>query len=111
MRWCPGTARAAAWIWVALNAAYVLVAVQFMHRRILQGDKRLWHLEDVVLPVGCAVGAALLLTPFAPGDMTSRLRWVMFLACAAIVTATGAVVGARRIRAIARAFIRVGLGT
>ncbi len=40
----------AAVCWVALNVAYVLVAIQFMHQRILKGEKVRWYLEDLAPP-------------------------------------------------------------
>jgi hypothetical protein len=50
---------AAAWIWLCLNAGYVLVAVPLMHRRLLRGELGLWYLNDVLPPVLAAtvVGA------------------------------------------------------
>jgi O-antigen/teichoic acid export membrane protein len=103
-------ALAAAWIWVAVNAAYLLVAVQLMHRRILRGEKARWYLEDVGAPIACAVAPALLLWPFAPMDMTSRLQWVAVLVSSAIAASAGALAGAWRIRRSARALIRGVVG-
>lgn len=50
---------AAAWIWLCLNAGYVLVAVPLMHRRLLHGELWHWYLKDVLPPVLAAtvVGA------------------------------------------------------
>nr|WP_063573926.1 oligosaccharide flippase family protein [Luteibacter rhizovicinus] len=50
---------AAAWIWLCLNAGYVLVAVPLMHRRLLRGELGHWYLNDVLPPVLAAtvVGA------------------------------------------------------
>lgn len=51
---------AAAWIWLGLNAGYVLVAVPLMHRRLLRGELGHWYLKDILPPVLAAtvVGAA-----------------------------------------------------
>lgn len=50
----------AAWVWTGLNATYVLVAVQFMYRRILTGERWRWYGRDIFLPIGSAALAALL---------------------------------------------------
>ncbi len=52
-------AMAAAWIWLCLNAGYVLVAVPLMHRRLLRGELARWYVHDVIPPVLAAtvVGA------------------------------------------------------
>lgn len=49
---------AAAWIWVAINAAYVLVSIPIMHSRILKAEGRRWYGADVLAPVAGA-GAAV----------------------------------------------------
>lgn len=41
----------AAGIWVSINAFYVLVAVQFMYRRILTQEKWRWYGRDILLPL------------------------------------------------------------
>jgi O-antigen/teichoic acid export membrane protein len=49
----------AAWIWLALNASYVLVSIHFMHRRLLVGEKRRWYLDSVLKPL--IIGSILVL--------------------------------------------------
>lgn len=51
----------AAWIWVGVNAAYLLFAVPVMHSRMLQGEKWNWYLRDLLVPLiaGVGVSAAL----------------------------------------------------
>jgi O-antigen/teichoic acid export membrane protein len=83
-------ALAAGWIWVTLNLAYVVIAIQFMHRRILLGEKSEWYLADIAAPVGGAAIIALLLTPFAPSPAEHRLLWTVFLGVVGIVTLTTA---------------------
>lgn len=52
---------AAAWIWVAVNAAYLLVAVPVMHRNILGSEKWNWYLKDVLAPlIAGVIGASAL---------------------------------------------------
>lgn len=51
---------AAAWIWFALNAGYVLIAVPLMHRKLLPAELGRWYLHDILPPLVAAssVGAA-----------------------------------------------------
>jgi len=63
-------AEGAAWVWVSLNAGYLLVGVHFMYRRILTGEKWRWYGEDVLAPLaaGALVGIGLnLFWPALPG--------------------------------------------
>src|SRR2546428_14085260 len=45
----------AAAIWVVLNAGYVLITVQVMHRRLLRGGQRRGDGEDIGVPLPAAV--------------------------------------------------------
>jgi O-antigen/teichoic acid export membrane protein len=48
----------AAVIWCVLNAAYVLVSIQLMHRRLLPGEQWRWYTEDVGQPLLAALAVA-----------------------------------------------------
>lgn len=48
----------AAWVWVILNAGYILLTLYFMHRRLLPGELGRWYRIDVGAPL-LGVGAAL----------------------------------------------------
>ena len=95
-------APAAAWLWMALNAAYVLVAIHFMHRRILRGELRRWYVEDIVAPLGGGVLVTMLIAPFAPAAVAGRLLWAAYLAAVGAATAATALMlaGALRPRAL-----------
>ena len=41
----------AAWVWVILNAGYILFGVHFMFRKILGGEKSRWYIDDVIRPL------------------------------------------------------------
>jgi O-antigen/teichoic acid export membrane protein len=56
----------AAFIWVILNGGFVLVGIPLMHRRLLKGEQWRWYLEDVGLPLGVSLGAALFCWALAP---------------------------------------------
>ncbi|NOT13876.1 MAG: oligosaccharide flippase family protein [Methylococcaceae bacterium] len=41
----------AAWIWVALNASYVLIGIHFMYYRLIPDQKWRWYRESVARPL------------------------------------------------------------
>ena len=45
----------AAVVWIALNSGYVLISLQIMHRRLLEGEQWRWYFEDVGLPLVAAL--------------------------------------------------------
>jgi O-antigen/teichoic acid export membrane protein len=95
----------AAWIWVALNAGYVLIALQFMHVRLLRREKWAWYRDDVLLPMlgaGVVMAAASRLQPAAPAG---RLHWVAFLMMTGSLGMFAAVALAGRLRARALSLI------
>lgn len=55
----------AAWVWVTLNAGYILFDIYFMHRRLLRTEKWRWYRQDVATPLIAATATAWL------------CRWVM----------------------------------
>ena len=69
----------AAWIWVALNAGYVLIAIQFMHRRLIPHEKWRWFFADVLLPIGGAIGVMMLAKALQPASYQDRWHWFAFL--------------------------------
>jgi len=69
----------AAWIWVALNSGYVLIAVQFMHQRIIPNEKLRWYYADLLLPIGGSIGVMLFATAFQPESYHDRWHWFSFL--------------------------------
>lgn len=58
----------AAWIWVTLNAGYILFVIYFMHRRILRMEKWRWYRQDVGLPLAAATATAFLCRWAMPAD-------------------------------------------
>ena len=88
----------AAWIWVALNAGYVLISIHFMHRKLIQGEKWSWYLADVVLPIVGAIGVMLLARPFQPADYQDRLHWFAFLLITGGLALAASTILANRIR-------------
>lgn len=100
----------AAWIWVALNAGYVLISLQFMHVRLLRHEKWAWYFRDVLLPLSAAAAVSAVAWRMQPAGLNDRIRWVVFLlgtGCAAMLTALAA---AGRIRPRALAIMRTVFG-
>lgn len=90
-------AMGAAWIWAILNLAYLLIAVQFMYRRILCGEKLRWYVHDLLAPLGAAFTAALLLKLTLPVANTI-ISQILILAMASVVASTAAVLAASEVR-------------
>ncbi|MBT9099541.1 oligosaccharide flippase family protein [Methylovulum psychrotolerans] len=88
----------AAWIWVALNAGYFLVAIQLMHRRLIPKEKWHWYFADVFLPVVGAIGSTLLAQQLQPASYQNRWLWFAFLLVTGVFSLVAAALLANRIR-------------
>jgi len=69
----------AAWVWVVLNAGYIIIAVQVMHRRLLSNEKWKWYFLDVLLPLIGVVGIMFLARQFKPEIYQDRWHDFFFL--------------------------------
>jgi O-antigen/teichoic acid export membrane protein len=90
-------AEGAAWVWVSLNAGYVLLGIHFMFRRILVTEKWRWYLQDVLVPLLVAAAVAGILAanwPFGGSNFADMTLLVL----AAAVTLTSAVLSASALR-------------
>lgn len=86
----------AAWVWVAVNAGYVLFAIHFMHARLLQGEKAKWYALDLATPTvlaGVAVGISYFLHP-----SLGRVGEVVWVSITGVVAYTVAVLGSSEFR-------------
>jgi len=88
----------AAWLWAALNAGYVLFAIQLMHRRLIPHQKRRWYVADVLLPISGAVGVTLLAKQVQPLAYQDRWHWLAFLLLTGVLAAMGSAILASTIR-------------
>lgn len=88
----------AAWIWVALNAGYVFIAIHFMHRRLLPEVKWQWYQFDLVLPVVGSVATFFLLKYFTPENLSDRLSWLIYLITTGGVVTAVAILMADQLR-------------
>jgi len=78
----------AAWVWIGLNAGYIVLNVGLMHRRLLAAEKWRWYGRDVLLPTLGAAIAMLLAHEFKPSDTANRGVWLAYL-CVAYLAALG----------------------
>ncbi|MDO8969425.1 MAG: oligosaccharide flippase family protein, partial [Saprospiraceae bacterium] len=80
----------AAWIWVVINAGYVLFGVHFMYARLLPREKAAWYFRDLLAPTlsaAAVIGVSFFLHPSTFGRL-GDLIWVAgcgFVACIAAV--------------------------
>jgi len=88
----------AAWIWVALNAGYVVVGVQLMHRRVMQSEKWRWYLSDVLLPVSGSIAVLLAAKALQPTQYQNRMVWMIYLLLAGLTALTMTVALADQVR-------------
>jgi O-antigen/teichoic acid export membrane protein len=65
----------AAWIWVILNAGYVLLAAHFLYRRLLSTEKWYWYVFDVIFPFLGASSIATIFWLMQPAPMLKIAGW------------------------------------
>lgn len=82
-------AEGAAWVWVSLNAGYVLIGIHFMYRRILTQQKWQWYTRDVLAPIAMGLAAALAVKTLAPASV-GNIEQLAVLTLASVVTFTAA---------------------
>lgn len=77
----------AAFVWLVVNAGYVMIGAPIMFGRVLPGERRTWFLRAVLLPSLVAL-ATLWLLRMAIGPLVdySRVQLFAFIAAAGIVT-------------------------
>jgi O-antigen/teichoic acid export membrane protein len=72
----------AACVWIALNASYVFIEVQFMHLRLLKREKWRWYFQDIGVPLVGALSVTLLgrlLIPHNAGFLVT-VAWLVGIA-------------------------------
>lgn len=79
----------AAWIWVLLNAGYVLIAAHYLYRHLLENEKWRWYLRDVTLPIVAVVAVGGLLALLLPSTAStlSHILWLVFSVLVMLITA------------------------
>jgi O-antigen/teichoic acid export membrane protein len=79
----------AAWVWVALNAGYLLCGIHFMHLRVLPSEKWRWYGRDVIVPASAATAAALACRYCLPsrGSAPNELLVLLFTSSCVVIAA------------------------
>jgi len=85
MAWKFG-AIGASFVWVILNSGYVIIAIQFMHRRLLKREKWIWYEKDVGIPMLVALATAGVFKWIAGGAYSSPWMSVAILILISSVT-------------------------
>ncbi len=75
-------ASGAAWIWLTLNAGYVLIAVHFMHHRLLPQEKWRWYGAAILLPTLGCLPVLIACTIFSTEYSASNWSWFELGLCA-----------------------------
>lgn len=73
---------AAGWIWIAVNAGFILFGAALMHGRILRDEKRSWYVHDVLAPLAAAVVVGFGLVALKPDEAPTRAGEGAFLIAA-----------------------------
>jgi O-antigen/teichoic acid export membrane protein len=87
-----------AWVWVALNAAYVVFQIPVMHRRLISPAMRQWYVADVLLPAAGAFAVGVVATAIAPSRFESRWLWAIFLLLTGVLAFAASVALSSRLR-------------
>jgi hypothetical protein len=87
----------AAWIWIILNASYVLIAASFMYQKLIKSEKWRWYFYDLLYPLlGATVGALGCKWIFR--DVDKPLTQLFSLVVATVVSLILATLSSRDIR-------------
>jgi O-antigen/teichoic acid export membrane protein len=100
----------AAWVWVALNTGYVIVAVNLMHRRLLRHEKWRWYSADTGWPTAAALTVASVALSCQPAEYQNRITWLAFLLLGGGLAFLASVLAARDLRVRVRAVVNRQLG-
>lgn len=76
---------AAGWLWVSLNAGYLISSIYFMHRRLLPTEKWRWYIQDVAIPLSAATIAAALFYQLVPNHLGKMLEFGVLMTSAGLV--------------------------
>jgi O-antigen/teichoic acid export membrane protein len=85
--------------WAGLNGGYVLVVAPFFFRRQFPHEIRKWYLRDLLMPIGSAFAACLVIRAGSsafPSSSTSDMSEVLLCSIAAALAALGSAPSVRR---------------
>lgn len=106
----------AAWVWVGLNAGYMLIGIHFMHLRVLPWEKWRWYGRDVIAPASAALATALACRYCMPNRANTMIEILVLAFSSACVVIAAALVsplvraplGANIFAAVKRLRFRLG---
>ena len=106
----------AAWVWVALNAGYLLFGIHFMHSRLLPSEKWRWYGRDVIVPTSAALATALACRYCMPNRVSTMIEILVLVFTSACVVIAAALVsplvraplGAHMLAAVKHVRFRLG---
>lgn len=84
-------AEAAAWVWVSLNAGYVIIGIHFMYRQILKTEKWHWYSKDIFLPLFAGMTSSGVFAVIC-SDVSSNTEIIIQLSLAIIFTLTSSLI-------------------
>lgn len=90
-------AEGAAWIWIGLNAGYVIIGIHFMYRRILTKEKWKWYIEDIIFPLASATIVVWLVHWMSP-KTTNMIIEVIVLIIATLLAFLASLMSASHVR-------------
>ena len=85
----------AAWVWVTLNAGYLIFAIPLMHRRLLPADKWRWYRQDVAVPLAAATATTFLCRWVMPHDLGKLGEFSVLLTTSSCVLIAAALAAPR----------------
>ena len=97
-------AEGAAWVWIGLNAGYILIGVHIMYRTILTMEKWRWYTQDIAMPLVGAGSTAILLHWLIPAGL-STIGQIFALALAVSLTLVAATLMAPTLRRQLRSYL------
>jgi O-antigen/teichoic acid export membrane protein len=95
----------AAWVWVALNAGYVIIGIQLMHRRLIPKEKWRWYFSDMLLPLGALLGTAFLFRSLLPQGIPKLLSLCLLMGTG-VVMASAALMASSELRGLVLAWFK-----
>ncbi|OFE11754.1 polysaccharide biosynthesis protein [Pseudohongiella acticola] len=91
-------AEGAAWIWVCLNAGYLLIGIHLMYRRILTEEKWRWYRFDILQPLLAATGVASISAWVMPDSLTWQVQ-LLWLSASSVTTLVASAMSSQYVRA------------
>lgn len=100
----------AAWVWVSLNAGYVLIGIHFMYRKILTSEKWRWYVQDVLQPILATLAVAIYIHWAIPASLSYIYNLLGLLAASSVILFVSAF-AANHVRRFVLCQVRIFLKT